>query len=158
MAGLIFGGENLPWEVLPQGEIFLELPPESQVWYLSRVWFREINWLYAFEETEDMRSFDLKTSTVAHFSAYPVEEEIAITQVIHDLASIQKTADPEEKMSSLKYLLQRVIIQPLGTFGIIKVNRSNSEDEFFSKITGIRIPALGRHILEDQKDYFRIDN
>lgn len=155
VAGLIFGGENLPWEVLPQGEVFLSLPPESQVWYLSHVWFTEFNWLYEYEATEHDALSALKVSIVVRFSSYPIKEDISMDQVLRDITSFELTNVTQDELDEFTQFLDRLVFQPLDTFGIIKVNESHPMDEFFSTITGIRILKLGHHILAEQKDYFK---
>jgi len=159
VSGLLFGGENLSWELLPQGEVFLNLPPENQVWYLSHVWFCHFNWIYEYDASEDWPIMSLKSDVIALFSAYPIEEDIPINQVIGDLTSREKRGGgdqrDEEDILDQKYFLIRAVLQPLGTFGIIKLSESNPMDEFFSEITGIQISELGHHILEEQKPYFK---
>ena len=158
VSGLIFGGENLLWELLPQGEVFLNLPPENQVWYLSHVWFRHFNWIYEYDAPEDWPFMSLKASVVAHFSAYPVGEDIPISQVIGDLTNRREPGGgvqmDEDDTLDQKYFLLRAVIQPLGTFGILKVNESNPMDPFWSEVTGIRVPELGHHIFEEQQSHF----
>jgi hypothetical protein len=158
VSGLIFGGEGLPWELLPQGEVFLTLPPENQVWYLSHVWFRDFNWIYEYDAPEDWPIMSLKASVVAHFSAYPIGEDIPIGHVIVDLTNRGAPGGDvqvdEEDYLDHKFFLLRAVIQPLGTFGIIKVNETDPMDPIWSEVTGIRIPALGHYILEAQQSYF----
>jgi hypothetical protein len=155
MAGLIFGGENLPWEVLPQGEVFLSLPPESQVWYLAHVWFTEFNWIYEYEAPEHDALSAFKASVVARFSSYPIEVDIPKDQVFRDLIAFELRNVAQDDLDDFLRVIDRVVFQPLGTFGIIKANESHPMDKFISTITGIRIPKLGHHILAEQKDYFK---
>jgi hypothetical protein len=161
IAGLIFGGEDLHWEVLPQGELFLSLPPESQVWYLSSVWFRYFNWIYEYEESDWWPLMSLKRSVIGLFSSYPRDEIIPIERVFSDLASAGisggKAALDEETFSDLKDFVKHVVLQPLATFGIIKLEELNPEVIFFSNITGIQIAELGHFILDEQKEYFRME-
>ena len=155
LAGLIRGGENLPWAVLPQGEEFISLPPEGQVWFLARVWFRDFNWLYEYEEHDIFTSPMLKAQMIELLTSYPVKKYIPIDQVAHDMAAMQCLTLTDEDLMDLKYFLQRVAIRPLGTFGIIQLRYSGQKEDFFSIITGIEVPDLGRQILEGQKDYFK---
>jgi hypothetical protein len=153
IAGLIFGGENLPWEVLPQGEVFLSLPPVSQVWYLARIWFRGYNWVFEYDVPNNWSLFNFKATTVKCLSSYPIEQDIPIDHVIRDLTTPQVS---DFSKDHLYYFLANVIFKPLTTFGIIKAIESNPEDEFFSKIISVQVPKLGHQILEEQKTYFRL--
>jgi hypothetical protein len=155
IAGLLFGGENLPWELLPQGEVFLSLPPESQVWYLARVWFNKYYWTYEYEMPANWPLFKLKATVVERLTSYPIEQEIPINRVIRDLAFSQLAEYTKNDSSKLYYFLARVVFKPLGTFGIINLIESNPEDDFLSEIIGLRVPALGHQILEEQKAHFR---
>ncbi len=155
LAGLIFGGEDLPWEVLPQGKVFLSLPPESQVWYLAHVWFTEINWLYEYEATEHDAVSALKASIVARFRSYPIEVDIPIDQVSSDILAFELAEVSQDNLDDFLRFIDRVVFQPLNTFGIIKINESQTTDAFYSTITGIRIPNLGHLILAEQEDYFK---
>ena len=157
VAGLIFGGENLTWEVLPQGEIFLSLPPEGQVWYLSHIWFTKLNWLYEYDDIEDMSLSDLRASVIASCSSFPVETDITMGQVLSEIVSIELKDVPQDELDDFIHFLDDVVLQPLETFGIIEVIKTGSEIQFFSTITGIRVPKLGYRIFEEQKDYFRIE-
>ncbi len=155
IAGLVFGGENLPWELLPQGEVFLSLPAEGQVWYLAHVWFREFNWFYEYEDEGDFETSILKIQIITLFKSYPVGKDIPIAQVSRDFAAMQGISYTKAELNPLKYFLQRTVIQPLGTFGIIELRESNPEDFFFSEITAIRVNELGHQILKEQNDYFK---
>jgi hypothetical protein len=155
IAGLVFGGENLPWELLPQGEVFLSLPAEGQVWYLAHVWFREFNWFYEYEDEGDFETSILKIQIITLFTSYPVGKDIPIAQVSRDFAAMQGISYTKAELNPLKYFLQRTVIQPLGTFGIIESRESNPEDFFFSEITAIRVNELGHQILKEQNDYFK---
>ena len=155
IAGLVFGGENLPWELLPQGEVFLSLPAEGQVWYLAHVWFREFNWFYEYEDEGDFETSILKIQIITLFTSYPVGKDIPIAQVSRDFAAMQGISYTKAELNPLKYFLQRTVIQPLGTFGIIELRESNPEDFFFSEITAIRVNELGHQILKEQNDYFK---
>ena len=155
IAGLIFGGESLPWELLLQGEMFLNLPAEGQVWYLARVWFREFNWFYEYEDQVRFEFSKLRPRIITLLTSYLIGKDIPIAQVTRDIAAMQGISHTEADLNNLKYFLQRTVIKPLGTFGIIKLRESNPESLFLSEITAIRITELGHEILKDQNDYFK---
>lgn len=155
IAGLILGGENLPWELLPQGEVFLSLPSEGQVWYLARVWFREFNWFYEYDDQGVFETSKLKAQIITFFTSYPIGKDIPIAKVTRDFANMQGITYTDADIRELKYFLQRTVIQPLGTFGIIELIESNPEDFFLSEIKAIRVTKLGHQILKEQNDYFK---
>ena len=155
IAGLIFGGENLQWELLPQGEVFLSLPFEGQVWYLAHIWFRKFDWFYEYEDKSDFETHKLKAQIITLFTSYPIGKDIPISQVTRDFAAIRGFSYTKADLNHLKYFLQQSVIQPLGTFGIIELNESNQESFFLSEITAIRVSDLGHEILKEQNDYFK---
>lgn len=158
--GLIYGGENMHWELLPQGEIFLTLPPERQVWYLSRIWFHDFNWLYDYYRAYEGSSYSLKKQALTLLLSYPFEEDIPITRFCYDFAALQPSGDPaqmsEKDLDGQKFFLDSVVLRPLGTFGIIIRNETQTSDDYFPLLKGIRIPKLGRLIFEANKAHFRI--
>lgn len=155
IGGLIFGGENLPWELLPQGEMFLSLPAEGQVWYLAHVWFRQFDWFYEYDDQGGFETSKLKAQIIALLTSYPIGKDIPIAQVARDFATMQGISYTEFDLNHLKYFLLRTVIYPLGTFGIIELSESNPEEFFLSEITAIRVTELGHQILKEQNDYFK---
>jgi hypothetical protein len=155
IAGLVFGGENLPWELLPQGETFLSLPPEGQVWYLAQVWFREFDWFYEYDDQGGFATSKLKAHIIDLFTSYPIGKDIPIAKVTRDFATMQGITYTDADLNELKFFLQRTVTQPLGTFGIIELIESNREDFFLSEIKAIRVTELSHQILKEQNDYFR---
>lgn len=158
LAGLIHGGESLPWKVTGQGLDFLTLQPEQQVWWLSSIWFYEVNWLYLIYYDLEVDSFAIKQVVIDRFLSYPVEQLFSTEHVIKDFEGDfkkrLKKRNREEAWDDIKYSLGRMVFAPLARLGILSLEQEEISPGEFYIVESIRVTRLGHSLLTALRPYF----
>jgi hypothetical protein len=153
VAGLIHGGEDMRWDLLEQGEVFLSLAPEEQVWYLIKVWFDSFNWLYEYYAEIDVYLSALKESVVDVLLDYPANTDISITDFVSDirerLVMDLGENDIESEQEQWRWFLKKVVVDPLADFGFLErvedVEYIGSYE--FTKLKALRLTRFGQGLL-----------
>jgi len=153
VAGLIHGGESMRWVLLEQGEVFLSLAPEEQVWYLVKIWFRRINWLYEYNSEIDVDLNALKKGVVDVLLDYPSNTAVSMTDMVSDidarLVMDLGGNDTESERERRCRFLEKVVINPLTDFGILErvedVEYIGSYQ--FTKLKAVRLTSFGQGLL-----------
>jgi hypothetical protein len=153
VAGLIHGGEDMRWDLLEQGEVFLSLAPEEQVWYLIKVWFDSFNWLYEYYAEIDVYLSALKESVVDVLLDYPANTDISITDFVSDirerLVMDLGENDIETEEEQWRRFLKKVVVNPLADFGFLErvedVEYIGSYE--FTELKALRLTRFGQGLL-----------
>jgi hypothetical protein len=153
VAGLIHGGENMRWDVLEQGEVFLSLAPEEQVWYLVKIWFGSFNWLYEYYSEIDVNFNALKESVIDVLLDYPSNTDVSITDFVLDIKArlVMDLGghDIDSGQEQWRRFLEIVVVDPLADFGFLE----RVEDvEFigsyeFTELKALRLTRFGQGLL-----------
>jgi len=153
VGGLIHGGENMHWVLLEQGEVFLSLPPEEQVWYLVKIWFRKYNWLYEYN-TEIQADLDALVKVVVDtLSGYPSKTDISMTELVSDIGARLLMDfggnDIENERDRRRWFLEKVVVNPLADFGFLERVEDVKfiESYEFTKLKAVRLTSLGQGLL-----------
>lgn len=153
LAGLIHGGEDMRWVLLEQGEIFLLLAPEEQVWYLVKTYFKKYNWLleYHYEIEADLDA--LIEVVVDILVDYPVETDISMTEFVSDVESRLVMdfggSDIESERDRRHLFLEKVVVKPLADFGLLERVETIEHIESYeiSALKAIRLTSLSQRLL-----------
>jgi hypothetical protein len=153
VAGLIHGGENMCWVLLEQGEVFLSLTPEEQVWYLVKTWFRKYNWLYEYYSEIEANLHVLKKVVVETLSGYPSRTDISMTELVSDIRARLVMdfggSDIDSERDRWRRFVEKVVVNPLADFGLLErvegIEYIGSYE--FSVLKAIRLTNLSPRLL-----------
>jgi len=153
VAGLIHGGEEMRWDLLEQGEVFLSLAPEVQVWYLVKIWFGSINWLYEYYSEIDVDFNAFKEGVVDVLLNYPPNTDVSITDFVSDIKArlVMDLGgnDIESEQERWCRFLENVVVDPFADFGFLgrveDVGYIGSYE--FTELKAIRLTRFGQGLL-----------
>jgi hypothetical protein len=141
------------WDMLEQGEVFLSLAPEEQVWYLVKIWFGSFNWLYEYYSEIDVNFNALKESVIDVLLDYPSNTDVSITDFVLDIKArlVMDLGghDIDSGQEQWRRFLEIVVVDPLADFGFLE----RVEDvEFigsyeFTELKALRLTRFGQGLL-----------
>jgi hypothetical protein len=152
--GLILGGEGMRWEVSLIGEIFLNIEPKNQVWFLMKNWMMKFDWYYLYRFDDVESCLDLPTFTALIINvllSYPVQEPIKIGKLVEDLDHLDpdwvRFKHTKISLNWKRYYLLDIVVRPFELFGIIETVSAEIKEMHFYDVTQFVMTEFGVNML-----------
>ncbi len=133
-AGLIYGGESMPWEVTALGHEFLQRDSIAQTWYLTAYWLTRMNWYYLYPYVED-DFIDLEEFIPLAYKIVlnlPISEKIPVESLVDAFNEEDPhwvtLRDGKDDYYRKLHFLRHVLITPFDRLGIIRLVRDEDRD------------------------------
>jgi len=126
VGGLIKTAPARRWQLTAQGRRFLAARPMVQVPFLLAVWWYRVNWLvaYSFVGMGNRLPCSFSQATLASVRSLPVGASVPFNKFADELidsTGLTWTApDSHFATSALRGSIQRMVIDPLAGFGVLK--------------------------------------
>jgi hypothetical protein len=156
VGGLATGGLGRSWKLTPHGERFLAAPAPLQVWLLFATWWTQINWAIAspFGYEDGYLPAGFSRLTLTHLLDLSVDAQVSCEPFADRLIEAAKLVWPTENReiahSILRTVVERVVVDPLGDFGILtpeyKPHKTLGEE--FPELSAFQFTPFGRGLLE----------
>ena len=153
VSGLIHGGENMHWVLLDQGEVFLSLAPEEQVWYLVKTWFGKLYWFYEYDLENNIDFDTFMEAVVDILSEYPSRTDISMIDLVLSFEArfVMDFGgnDIESERDRWCWFLIKVVVNPLADFGLLErvEDVEYIETYKFLKLKAIRLTGFSQRLL-----------
>jgi hypothetical protein len=157
IGGLIEGGSSRIWRLTPNGEKFLDVIPEIQLWLMLLTWFKQVNWLiaYPFEGMGESLPTGFRRETLQRLCALPTDKRIPFEPFADELieATGLSWSAPDSRFAriTLHGSILRMVIHILANFGLLE--REYTEEDTGrgkprEKLTAFLIKSWGQGLLK----------
>jgi hypothetical protein len=156
LAGLAVGGPARRWKLTPLAEQFLAAPAHVQIGLMLATWWLETNWAiaspYAFSGDsvpDGFRMIALRRLLELP-TAEPVPYNAFAEGMIEESGMAWPIPDQDSARNTLKWLIQRLVIDPQVDFGILLAGYGTYEllGREFPQLSTIQVTPFGRTFLQ----------
>ncbi|MBS4062527.1 MAG: plasmid pRiA4b ORF-3 family protein [Bacteroidetes bacterium] len=125
-AGLVDGGLTRRWKVTPEGLLFPQLPPPSQVVFLFSYWITACDWAFTYRMAElaDGMLTAFKVSALTNLSALSEGQSMPFEPFAERVIAgsrLQWSHPDESYVQTLKHrLVEQVLVDPMTRFGVLE--------------------------------------
>jgi hypothetical protein len=163
VGGLVTGGLGRRCKLTPLGERFLAAPAPLQVWLLFATWWTLTNWVIAspFGYDDGYLPAGFSRLTLTHLLDLLVDALVSFEPFADRLIEAAKLIWPTENQemahSILRTVIERVVVDPLGDFGILtpEYEPHKTLGAGYRELSTFRITPFGKGLLEAIKEATR---
>ena len=153
---LVTGGQSQTWKVTEDGQLFPQLPPPIQVFYLFSHWWAQIDWTIAFPVSglADGLPVDFKPAALESLRKLTAGEYAPYKPFADQLIAQSGLEWPIEDQTSaqsiMRSVVERVLVDPMVKFGVLECQygKENIAGHDFTKLASIRLTSVGTGLLE----------
>ena len=154
-SGLVTGGPAKIWKVRSEGQLFPQLPPPVQVFFLFLHWFVQLDWAIAFPFSGLDNGFPagFKEKTLACLRELPLGEDIPrnafADRLIEQSGLTWPSPDKTRAHLIARSIIERVVVDMMAMFEVLQcayVTESSSEYAQ-KKLESIRLTPIGKGLL-----------
>ena len=155
-SGMVTGGQVKTWKVTSEGQLFPQLPPPIQVYFLIANWWTQIDWTIAFPVSglADGLPLLFKPSASACLRELPPGEyapfETFADHLIAQSGLTWPSKDQTNVRAILRSVIKRVVVDMMNLFGVLECEYvpENSTGSQYSKLANIRLTPIGKGLLD----------
>ena len=156
-AKLVTGGQAQTWKVTPEGQqLFPQLPPPVQVFFLLVHWWGQVDWAIALPVWglgHDLPA-GFKEQALACLTELPIGENVShdafADRLIAQSGLKWHSPDPGFAHSIMRSAVQRTVVHPMTAFGALECEyiKENIGRSDFTKLQTIRLTTIGKGLLD----------
>jgi hypothetical protein len=155
-SGMVTGGPIKIWKVTSEGQLFPQLPPPLQVYFLIANWWIQTDWTIAFPVSglADGLPPLFKTSTSACLCELPLGEFTPFESFADHLIAQSKLTWPSKDQTNvqaiIRSVIKRVVVDMMYLFGVLECEyvTENSTGSQYPKLANIRLTPIGKGMLD----------
>jgi hypothetical protein len=155
-ANLVTGGPSRVWKVTGDGQLFTQLPPPIQVFYLFTCWWAQIDWTMAFPVSGLAGGLpvDFKPKALESLRKLPEGENTPYEPFADDLIKQSRLEWHSQDQTFVEFLkrsvVERVLMGSMVRFGVLECQYGTEKigGHDYKKLTSIRLTPVGRGLLE----------
>ena len=155
-SGLVTGGQVKIWKVTSEGQLFPQLPPPVQVFFLYVNWWAQIDWTIAFPVSGLANGLPLlfKSSASSCLLELPLGEyapfEPFADRLIVQSGLTWPSKDQTNAHATMRFVIKRVVVDMIRKFGVLECEyvTENSHGYQKYKLANIRLTPIGKGMLD----------
>ncbi len=155
-SGLVAGGNTKIWQVTSEGQLFPQLPPPLQVYFLIANWWAQTDWTIAFPVSglADGLPPLFKLTTLSCLRELPPGEfspfEPFADRLIAQSGLTWPSRDQTNVHAIMRSVIKRVVVDIMELFGVLECEyvTQNSHVHQPTKLANIRLTPIGKGVLD----------
>ena len=154
-SSLVTGGQVKIWKVTSEGQLFPQLPPPAQVFFLFANWWAQSDWTIAFPVSGLAKGLPAKFKPVALacLCELPLGENVPFEPFADRLIAQSSLTWPSKDQTNvhsiLRSVIKRVVVDIMDLFGVLECEyvTENSKGYEHKKLANIRLTPIGKGLL-----------